>query len=53
MLNYTFEAEGTTSEREIYFLRKDGNLIEGIGEHKTESNKDFYPCCPKGFGQLL
>ncbi len=42
MLNYTFEAEGTTSEREIYFLRKDGNLIEGIGEHKTESNKDFY-----------
>ena len=42
MLNYTFEAEGTTSEREIYFLRKDGNLIEGIGEHKTEGNRDFY-----------
>ena len=42
MLNYTFEAEGTTSEREIYFLRKDGNLIEGIGEHKTEGSRDFY-----------
>lgn len=41
-LNYTFEAEGTTSDREIYFLKKDGNLIEGIGEHKTEGNRDFY-----------
>ena len=41
-LNYTFEAEGTTSDREIYFLRKDGNLIEGIGEHKTEGSRDFY-----------
>ena len=41
-LSYTFEAEGTTSDREIYFLRKDGNLIEGIGEHKTEGNRDFY-----------
>lgn len=41
-LNYTFESEGTTSDREIYFLRKDGNLIEGIGEHKTEGSRDFY-----------
>ncbi|MGZ5197600.1 MAG: hypothetical protein ACXWVZ_06850 [Kaistella sp.] len=41
-LNYTFESEGTTSDREIYFLKKDGNLIEGIGEHKTEGNRDFY-----------
>jgi hypothetical protein len=41
-LNYTFEAEGTTSDREIYFLRKNGNLIEGIGEHKTEGSRDFY-----------
>lgn len=41
-LNYVFEAEGTTSDREIYFLRKDGNLIEAIGDHKTEGNKDFY-----------
>lgn len=41
-LSYTFEAEGTTSEREIFFLRKDGNLIEGIGEQKTEGNKATY-----------
>lgn len=41
-LTYNFEAEGTTSEREIYFLRKDGNLIEGIGDHIMEANKDFY-----------
>ena len=41
-LNYTFEAEGTTSDREIYFLRKDGNLIEGIGEHIAEGSRDFY-----------
>lgn len=41
-LNYVFEAEGTTSEREIYFLRKDGNLLEGIGDHITEGNTDRY-----------
>lgn len=41
-LSYTFQAEGTTSDREIYFLKKDGGLIEGIGDHKTESNKDLY-----------
>jgi len=41
-LNYTFTSEGSTSEREIYFLKKDGNLIEGIGDHKTENRKDLY-----------
>jgi len=41
-LSYTFQAEGTTSEREIYFLKKEGNLIEGIGDHKVEGNKDLY-----------
>ncbi len=41
-LNYTFQSEGMTSEREIYFLQKDGNLIEGIGDHKVEGNKDSY-----------
>ncbi len=41
-LNYTFEAEGTTSEREIYFLQKEGNLIEGIGDHNSEGNKSTY-----------
>lgn len=41
-LSYTFQAEGKTSEREIYFLKKNNELIEGIGDHKTEGNKDFY-----------
>lgn len=41
-LNYSFESEGITSDREIYFLMKDGNLMEGIGEHKVENNKDSY-----------
>lgn len=41
-LNYVFEAEGTTSEREIYFLKKDGKLLEGIGDHVTDGNTDRY-----------
>ena len=41
-LNYIFASEGVTSDREIYFLLKDKNLIEGIGEHKVEDNKDVY-----------
>lgn len=41
-LNYVFEAEGSTSEREIYFLKKDGSLLEGIGDHITEGNTDRY-----------
>lgn len=41
-LYYTFSSEGSNSEREIYFLKKDGNLIEGIGEHAVENSKDSY-----------
>lgn len=41
-LTYNFTAEGKGSEREIYFLQKDGKITEGIGEHKTEGNQDFY-----------
>lgn len=41
-INYTFQAEGATSDREISFLKKDGNLIEGISEQKTEGNKSIY-----------
>ena len=41
-LEYNFQAEGTTSTREIWFLKKDGNLIEGIGEYNEtgEQYKD-------------
>ncbi|OWK72968.1 hypothetical protein CBW16_12035 [Flavobacteriaceae bacterium JJC] len=54
-LSYTFQAEGSTSEREIYFLKKEGNLIEGIGDHKVEGNKDLYanPAKIKYDGQAL
>lgn len=41
-LNYTFQSEGMTSDREIYFLKKEGKLIEGIGEHKVQGNRDMY-----------
>lgn len=32
-LDYTYQSEGTTSTREIWFLMKDGNLLEGIGNY--------------------
>ena len=41
-LMYTFESEGSTSEREIYFLRKDGNLLEATGEYKVDGIKSIY-----------
>lgn len=41
-LNYSFISEGVNSEREIYFLKKDGNLVEGIGEQVSERNKNLY-----------
>ncbi|WP_226064796.1 hypothetical protein [Kaistella polysaccharea] len=41
-LVYNFESEGTTSDREIYFLKKDGQLIEGIGDYETEGSNSTY-----------
>ena len=41
-LNYTFQSEGLVSEREIYFLKKKDQLLEGIGDHKSDGNKDLY-----------
>lgn len=41
-LFYTFQSEGMTSNREIYFLKKDGKLLEGIGEQKTEGSEAVY-----------
>lgn len=35
-VTYTFDGEGTTSDREIWFLRKNQNLIEGIGKYDAE-----------------
>ena len=36
---YTFQSEGTESIREIAFLIKDDQLIEGFGDVTTEENK--------------
>ena len=41
-LVYTFASEGVSSEREIYFLRKEGNLIEASGEYKVDGLKSVY-----------
>lgn len=35
---YTFQSEGTESKREVSFLLKDNQLIEGYGEIVTEGN---------------
>lgn len=31
-LHYRFESEGMVSHRDVYFLEKDGKLLEGFGE---------------------
>ena len=41
-LVYTFESEGSVSEREIYFLRKGSDLIEGIGDQQSEGKVSKY-----------
>ncbi len=41
-LTYNFQSEGKQSEREIFFLQKDGKLFEGIGDYATEGNTDSY-----------
>lgn len=35
-LDYTFQSEGTTSTRQVWFLEKDGALHEGIGDLNAE-----------------
>lgn len=32
-VTYTFQSEGKTSDREVWFLKKGNELIEGIGAH--------------------
>ena len=39
-VTYTFQSEGTTSNREIWFLKKDNELHEGIG--KYDEKGEFY-----------
>ncbi|OJX29881.1 MAG: hypothetical protein BGO86_05450 [Chryseobacterium sp. 36-9] len=37
-LNYKFMSEGTTSEREVYFLQDSGVLLEGIGSYSNNNS---------------
>ncbi len=37
-LNYIFNSEGTSSTREIWFLKKNENLVEGIGNQDEDGN---------------
>lgn len=40
-LTYTFKSEGVTSENEIYFLQKNDELIQGIGDYKNLKSLKF------------
>lgn len=43
-LDYTFQSEGMESTREIWFLMRDGKVIEGIAEPNAEGTgyKDYH-----------
>ncbi|MGS2727183.1 hypothetical protein ACU8DI_11295 [Psychroserpens sp. BH13MA-6] len=40
--NYVFQAEGTTSEREVMFLKQGDRYIPGYGELVTNGNKSVF-----------
>lgn len=39
---YTFDAEGMRSVREVVFLKKDGNLVEGFGDVEEKGAKVMF-----------
>ena len=41
-MTYEFASEGTTSKRDIFFIQKDGTLLEGIGNQKDENGEMKY-----------
>lgn len=41
-LNYTFQSEGTTSDKEINFLKKEDRLLEGMEDQKVDGQKSVY-----------
>lgn len=42
-VNYKFASEGSTSEREIFFLQDSGVLLEGIGKYaQSNTSKTVY-----------
>lgn len=53
-LTYTFQAEGTTSDREIWFLLKGKTLSEGIGQYDDKGvNYENYKTIKFSDGQQL
>lgn len=46
-LNYTFQSEGMTSEREVYFLQDSGVLLEGIGVYANSNGSSQKYSSPK------
>ncbi|SFH89941.1 hypothetical protein [Halpernia frigidisoli] len=40
-LDYTFQSEGVTSENDIYFLQKENELIQGLGDYKNTKSLKF------------
>lgn len=40
-LTYNFKSEGVNSERTIYFLQKNGELLEGIGDYDQPKSIKF------------
>jgi len=40
--DYTFNAEGTSSVRQVVFLKKDGQLVEGFGPAAEENGKSVF-----------
>ncbi|WP_277110733.1 hypothetical protein [Chryseobacterium taklimakanense] len=53
-VDYTFQSEGSLSTREIWFLKKDGKLLEGIGPFdKTGEKYANYKNIKFGDGHVL
>ncbi|HPZ87632.1 MAG TPA: hypothetical protein PLQ32_05990 [Flavihumibacter sp.] len=40
--DYTYQSEGITSIREIAFLRKDGNMLQGVGPVQVKDNHQYF-----------
>jgi hypothetical protein len=42
LVNYIFTSEGTTSTRQVIFLKKGNTLVEGYGEMEEKGNKMIF-----------
>lgn len=46
-LEYEFMSEGMISEQQVYFLKKDGKLFQGVGEMKMDKDSTMVYSSPK------